>query len=154
MTSVYPMEVKSIPPPTYEQATYGSQIPSIPTTYSMYSASATGFLQPSAPIGMYPTSVMGLPPQAPPIGTSMLIATQSLMFGDMPVQCTCPHCYQIIVTRVEKREGLLPWLICGGILLMGGWLGCCLIPFCIDSLKDTEHYCPHCAALLGSQRRL
>ncbi|CAF3716715.1 unnamed protein product [Rotaria sp. Silwood1] len=154
-----------------EQATYSLQVPSMPTTFGTYSTSATDFplqpphigmyptsatdFPPQPPhIGMYPTSVMALPPQASSIPTNMLIAAQSLMFGDIPVQCTCPHCYQVIVTRVEKKDGVLPWLICGGILLMGGWLGCCLIPFCIDSLKDIEHYCPYCAALLGSRRRL
>ena len=57
------------------------------------------------------------------------------MYGNMPVQCTCPQCHQTIVTRVERKSGLLPWLICGGIAFFGGIFGCCLIPFCIDGLK-------------------
>lgn len=32
--------------------------------------------------------------------------------------------------------------------------GCCLIPFCIDALKDVDHTCPKCSALLGSYKRL
>jgi lipopolysaccharide-induced tumor necrosis factor-alpha factor len=89
----------------------------------------------SPPVGMYAMPGKDMPPQGPPIGTHMLITTQSLIYGDVPIQCICPHCHQGIATRVEKKTGILPWLICGGILLFGGWLGCCLIPFCIDDLK-------------------
>jgi len=101
----------------------------------MYPTSAMGLSPQGPPVGMYPTSAMGLPPQGPPVGTHMLITTQSILYGDMPIQCICPHCQQPIVTRVEKRTGLISWLICGGIFLVGGGLGCCLIPFCVDSLK-------------------
>ena len=86
-------------------------------------------------MGMYPSSNMNTQTQGPPVGTHMLITTQSLLYGDMPIQCTCPHCHQTICTRIEKKTALLSWLLCGGILLFGGWLGCCLIPFCMDSLK-------------------
>jgi len=172
MTSVYPTEEKPTGPPTYEQAMYYPQAPPIPNLFGMYSTSATvltpqappvGMYSPcgtvfpprqAPPIGMYPTSAMGSQPYEPPMGTHMLITTQSLMYGDIPIQCTCPHCRQSIVTRVEKRTGLVSWLLCGGILLLGGWLGCCLIPFCVDGLKDTEHYCPSCAVLLGTRRRM
>ena len=88
------------------------------------------------PPGMYSYNTMNIPP---PIGTHMLITTHSVFYGDMPIQCVCPHCHQPIVTRVEQQTGLLSWLLCAGILLLGGWLGCCLIPFCIDSLKVIEN---------------
>ena len=54
--------------------------------------------------------------------------------GDYPMQCTCPRCARQIVTRTEKKIGLLAWLICGGLTLIGFWL-CCFIPFCIDGCK-------------------
>ena len=34
------------------------------------------------------------------------------------------------------------------------WLGCCLIPFCLDGCKDVIHSCPNCHARLGSYRRM
>jgi hypothetical protein len=55
--------------------------------------------------------------------------------GSIPMQRTCSSCQQYIVTRVESKNGLLPWVICGICTLFGCWLGCCLIPFCIDDLK-------------------
>ena len=85
---------------------------------------------------IYPTSQTGMNYQgAPPVGTQMVITTQSLMYGDVPIRCICPHCHHDIITRIEKRTGLAAWLACGGILLFGCWLGCCLIPFCVDGLK-------------------
>ncbi|CAF1192844.1 unnamed protein product [Adineta steineri] len=176
MNSVYPNEEKQGFPPTYEQAMTYPQAPPIPSEFDMPTSPvvfqpqqppvgmySTQYMNPGpqAPpvgfypsIGMYPTSATGQIHQGPQLGTSMFITTQSLIYGDLPIQCICPHCQQSIVTRIERQTGLVSWLVCGGILLLGGWFGCCLIPFCIDSLKDTEHYCPNCAVLLGTRRRM
>ena len=67
--------------------------------------------------------------QQPVYGVPVFIA------GDYPVQCTCPHCKQTVVTRIEKQSGLLTWLLIGILLLIGCWLGCCLIPLCVDGCK-------------------
>jgi hypothetical protein len=58
-----------------------------------------------------------------------------MMYGDMPVQCICPQCRQTIITRIEKKNGVLAWLLCGGITFFGGFCGCCLIPFVLILLK-------------------
>ena len=79
---------------------------------------------------------------------------QAVLYGDKPVQCTCPHCNAVIVSRIERKTGLLVWLIFGILLLFGCWLGCCLIPFCVTDIKDVEHYCPQCGMLIGERRRL
>ena len=39
-------------------------------------------------------------------------------------------------------------------LFFSCWLGCCLIPFCIDTCKDVIHTCPNCRAPLGKFNRL
>jgi len=65
-------------------------------------------------------------------------------FLDVPVDITCGHCKAAIVTKTEYCVGSMVWLICALLIICGCWLGCCLIPFGIDSLKDVEHSCPNC----------
>nr|XP_023996889.1 lipopolysaccharide-induced tumor necrosis factor-alpha factor homolog [Salvelinus alpinus] len=73
---------------------------------------------------------------------------------DSPVQMTCPYCHQTVVTQVDFSSGVLTYLFCGGIFFCGFVLGCCLIPFCLDRLKDAKHTCPSCKNILGVYKRL
>ncbi|XP_029432094.1 lipopolysaccharide-induced tumor necrosis factor-alpha factor homolog [Rhinatrema bivittatum] len=75
-------------------------------------------------------------------------------FSDSPAVTVCPACHQSITTRVQRSNGLLTWLICGGLAIFGCILGCCLIPFCIDSCKDTDHFCPNCNHHIYKYKRL
>lgn len=99
--------------------------------------------------------------QVPPgmAGQTTVVVTQPVVvhtgiYRGVPVSCQCPHCRAQVVTAVTYTAGLLPWLLCLGLLLIGCWAGCCLIPFCIDDLKDTTHYCPNCKQVLGTYRRI
>ncbi|NXF96280.1 LITAF factor, partial [Eubucco bourcierii] len=103
--------------------------------------------------GINPPSYMGQPaPMSNPIQT--VYVQQPIAFHDRPVQMCCPSCNQMIVTRLSYESGALTWLSCGGLFLVGCVFGCCFIPFCIDALKDVDHTCPSCHALLGTYRRL
>ncbi|XP_023262766.1 lipopolysaccharide-induced tumor necrosis factor-alpha factor [Seriola lalandi dorsalis] len=74
--------------------------------------------------------------------------------GDSPVQIVCPKCNQTVLTKVDYSAGLLTYLFCGGLFFCGFVLGCCLIPFCVDRLRDAKHTCPTCKAVLGLYKRL
>ena len=67
-------------------------------------------------------------------------------------ETTCPHCHGEIMTRTEWSKGLLQWILCGGLCLVGCWCGCCLFPFAVESLYDVEHFCPRCNALIGRRK--
>ncbi|CAF1969129.1 unnamed protein product [Rotaria magnacalcarata] len=116
-----------------------------------YSAAPSSYpaMPPSYPAA--PPSYSGSAYPAPPL-------PRPIIRGDYPVQCVCTNCQQHIVTRVETKNGLLTWGSCGGICLFGApfgcFLGCCLIPFCIDALKDKVHFCPNCSVVLGEQKAL
>jgi lipopolysaccharide-induced tumor necrosis factor-alpha factor len=119
-----------------EQATMPyAPAPPVTTVYSMYSTSGMVMQPQGPPGGSYTTTSSAMPYQTFPTGSSLVITTQSKIFGDVPLQCTCPNCHHTIVTRIEKSSGALPWLICCVIFFFVGALGCCLIPFCIDGLK-------------------
>ncbi|XP_077172143.1 lipopolysaccharide-induced tumor necrosis factor-alpha factor isoform X3 [Paroedura picta] len=85
--------------------------------------------------------------------TRLRLRPRSLL-QDRPVQMCCPFCSKVIVTRLTHSAGTLTWLSCGSLCLLGCWVGCCLIPFCVDSLLDVDHYCPSCEALVGTYKRL
>lgn len=76
-------------------------------------------------------------PGAPPVGMvpPMYVGAPVFVPSEYPMQCTCPNCRQTIVTRTVKENGLLTWLCIGGLVLIGCWFGCCLIPLCVDACK-------------------
>ncbi|XP_043945011.1 lipopolysaccharide-induced tumor necrosis factor-alpha factor homolog isoform X2 [Protopterus annectens] len=96
----------------------------------------------------------GYPAPPQPVTVQTVIVQPAVRFGDHPVQMTCPSCQQAVVTSVSHRAGLLTWLSCGGLVLFGCVFGCCLIPFCIDSLQDADHQCPNCHTILGTYKPL
>ncbi|KAI5933199.1 LITAF domain-containing protein [Manis javanica] len=75
------------------------------------------------------------------------------------------HAHSVLVS-VRRREahrhgnhpipipGDLTWLLCTGLLVFGCFLGCCFIPFCVDSLMDVKHTCPVCQQELFRYQRL
>jgi lipopolysaccharide-induced tumor necrosis factor-alpha factor len=82
------------------------------------------------------------------VPTQTVILTTNAMTR-FPYQCTCPVCRNNIVTRTESVPGACTFLSCFGCLLIGCWLGCCLIPFCVPELEDTVHSCPNCNAFIA-----
>ncbi|UJR09029.1 hypothetical protein I4U23_013278 [Adineta vaga] len=83
-----------------------------------------------------------------------IVVSVPQLFDHNPSDCVCWNCHEHITTRTEKRIGYLPWIVCMGIGFLCCWIGCCLIPFCIRDLKDTEHFCPNCGTQLARKNRL
>ena len=50
-------------------------------------------------------------------------------------------------------SGLMVYLIYN-FCIYSCWLGCCLIPFYIQSCKDVLHLCPYCGSAVGRYNRL
>jgi lipopolysaccharide-induced tumor necrosis factor-alpha factor len=61
----------------------------------------------------------------------------------------CPKCNSTEVTIVDHEIGRATWTYAGIICVIGGWYGCCLIPFCLNDAKDTLHICSHCGHLIA-----
>ncbi|XP_075264342.1 uncharacterized protein LOC142356286 isoform X1 [Convolutriloba macropyga] len=95
------------------------------------------------------------PPQQPPPTSTVVINTVPAgKLGTDPMQVTCPNCQQNVTTQLDYQKGCLTWLICGLLCLFGLFLGCCLIPFCVNSCKDVVHTCPNCKVVIGTHKRI
>lgn len=95
----------------------------------------------SPPIGQPPA--YGRSFQSPP--QQVIIINQAP--GVFQDSLFCRVCNKNTPSRIDYEAGVGTWLICVGAILLGFWLGCCLIPFCVDSLQDKLHYCTICQAL-------
>uniref|UniRef100_A0A8C5S923 Lipopolysaccharide induced TNF factor n=1 Tax=Laticauda laticaudata TaxID=8630 RepID=A0A8C5S923_LATLA len=148
----------SAPPPSYEESASVSN--PVPFPYPPAGGiPAKGALAPypaqpqppflAQPYGMQPQ----LTPAIPPVPQQTVYIPGPLVFLEHPMQICCPACNQMIVTRISYQPGALAWLSCGGLALVGCWLGCCLIPFCVDAMQDVQHFCPCCNAFLGVHKR-
>ncbi|THD25223.1 Lipopolysaccharide-induced tumor necrosis factor-alpha factor [Fasciola hepatica] len=71
-----------------------------------------------------------------------------------PVLTTCPYCQKQVTTKIDHENGIITYVCCVGIALLGCFLGCCLFPFCVDACKDVVHECPSCGKRIGSFKRV
>ncbi|XP_062393548.1 uncharacterized protein LOC134081501 [Sardina pilchardus] len=85
-------------------------------------------------------------------GPGMVIVSGSL--GDQPSVTVCPNCGRRVMTRVVYRSGPFSWLMCTTCMIFGLVLGCCVIPFFMDSFKDAHHFCPDCGNPLHVHKRM
>mmetsp|Transcript_8506 Transcript_8506/g.19569 ORF Transcript_8506/g.19569 Transcript_8506/m.19569 type:complete len:119 (-) Transcript_8506:65-421(-) len=99
----------------------------------------------------YPQQPYGQP--APQVYVTSVNAFPTI-WPKCPMPFNCPNCRTQQTSYTQTEAGLGTWLISGGICLFGGWLGCCLIPFCIDDCKDTIHKCPHCHFVVGAKKMI
>jgi lipopolysaccharide-induced tumor necrosis factor-alpha factor len=107
-----------------------------------------------------PPAYPSAPPTYTPVPTqtyqteTVPLVVQHQVWGEIPQRHTCQFCGQSIVTTVVYENGLLTWLVAGGICLVGCWLGCFAIPFFLNSLKDPVHLCPACNNVVGKKNRI
>mmetsp|Transcript_34717 Transcript_34717/g.61076 ORF Transcript_34717/g.61076 Transcript_34717/m.61076 type:complete len:157 (+) Transcript_34717:1039-1509(+) len=151
MAEKYPVQAPAQPPPQpYAQYQYQTQPPqpyaqpqaqSYPPQQPMYAA------QPPP----YQHIQMGTPLQQPVLvyTTAPQQDTRNTILGNAPVSMTCPYCKAQITTKTRSYPGVMAWLMCVLICLIGFWCGCCLIPLCIPGLQNVSHYCRNCSRFIG-----
>ncbi|XP_063240053.1 lipopolysaccharide-induced tumor necrosis factor-alpha factor homolog [Bacillus rossius redtenbacheri] len=92
------------------------------------------------PYGMHPP-----PPQQP----TVVIVGGGAGLGSASTTIQCPSCHATVKTRVEREATTRTHLIALVMCLFVCW-PCCLFPYCIDSCKGANHYCPSCGAYVGA----
>ncbi|XP_051272871.1 uncharacterized protein LOC127372957 [Dicentrarchus labrax] len=83
-----------------------------------------------------------------PKGTT--VSADSL--GQMPALTQCPSCQEVVFTETCRKRGEATWILCYMCIILGCAAGCCLIPFFLDRLKNVQHRCPRCQALIHTYR--
>ncbi|XP_065350807.1 cell death-inducing p53-target protein 1-like [Cloeon dipterum] len=160
-------------PPSYDAATSEKgQQPGVYPPTGEFGAGPPS--QPPLPIGFqYPpnTQVPIIPqpdyppPQPPaqgvvitqqPTGTTTVIHVTRGPHNALPPASSryeCPSCKEDIRTRVEYKTGTKTHIVACCLCLFGCW--CCVpIPYCCSNdCKDAHHYCPHCAAYIGTSAK-
>jgi lipopolysaccharide-induced tumor necrosis factor-alpha factor len=152
----YPTE----PPPQYEPSKdYPPQQGAYPPQQGVHPPAGAYPQQAAYPPvgGTYPPQgqpgQMGY--QTVPIGLQQqTVIVRNMQWGPHAQVTQCMYCHATVTTSIGHQPGGVTWLAAGLICIVGCWLGCCLIPFCVPDLQDVEHNCPNCSKLLGVHRRL
>ncbi|KAL6102598.1 uncharacterized protein ACO6RY_02177 [Pungitius sinensis] len=71
-----------------------------------------------------------------------------------PCRTQCPECKQFILSETSHSVSSVTWLVCFMAAMVGCVAGCCLLPFCMDSLKSTTHRCPRCRSAFVTIKKL
>ncbi|XP_002411154.2 lipopolysaccharide-induced tumor necrosis factor-alpha factor homolog [Ixodes scapularis] len=147
------------PPPPY-QATYDGVNFQHGAPWGVPgNAAPAGVDSMGAPPG-YPTATGQWPPPTapgqwpPPTTAARVTVVNVTQAGPYPIQLTCPKCGAHVLTSTTYRPGLLTWLLSGALVLLGCWMGCCLIPCCVPECHDVDHHCPSCKSHLCTYQRL
>jgi len=111
-----------------------------------------GRLQGSVDVGGQTTTQPTMTQQQPQGQAQIYVVTTPILIGKHSQLVQCPNCRAEIMTRTNHDSGVLTWLMCAGLCLIGCDAGCCLIPFCLDSCKDVIHECPNCNYQIGKRK--
>ncbi|XP_044755604.1 lipopolysaccharide-induced tumor necrosis factor-alpha factor homolog [Coccinella septempunctata] len=76
-------------------------------------------------------------------------SSEVVLFGPDPVYMVCPHCSAIVITETYTQRSTATHLTALVLCLFGCW-PCCLLPYFMDSCKNTYHHCPVCNYFFGS----
>merc|ERR1711963_125141 len=82
---------------------------------------------------------------------NLINSAMSLQLGPDPVNITCQNCHAQGRTITETESSGSAYIL-AGVMCFFGCIPCCLIPFCMDSMKDTIHSCSKCNAIVGKYK--
>ncbi|XP_046576322.1 lipopolysaccharide-induced tumor necrosis factor-alpha factor homolog [Haliotis rubra] len=76
-----------------------------------------------------------------------------MRMGEAPVSMRCYYCHTDVMTSTRYKFGMCTCLCMLLIFMLGGILGCFLIPLWINKTKDVIHTCPNCKNQIGCHRK-
>eukprot|EP01091_Cochliopodium_minus_P018527 TRINITY_DN7545_c0_g1_i1.p1 TRINITY_DN7545_c0_g1~~TRINITY_DN7545_c0_g1_i1.p1 ORF type:complete len:206 (+),score=32.52 TRINITY_DN7545_c0_g1_i1:18-635(+) len=72
-----------------------------------------------------------------------------MIWPNHSVNTYCVCCQRQVHTQTVQKASSMAWALCILMIIFGCWLGCCLIPFCLEGFQETQHSCPHCFSFMG-----
>eukprot|EP00931_Biecheleriopsis_adriatica_P096176 TRINITY_DN69828_c0_g1_i1.p1 TRINITY_DN69828_c0_g1~~TRINITY_DN69828_c0_g1_i1.p1 ORF type:complete len:129 (-),score=17.11 TRINITY_DN69828_c0_g1_i1:94-480(-) len=101
-------------------------------------------------------TVLGTPAQAVMVVPNLQMphVIYETGFGDFPQRFTCQWCGTSGTSIVQSEVSGGTMALAGVICVIGCDCGCCLIPFCLDSCKEKQHFCPSCGRMVARKRFL
>ena len=114
------------------------------------------------------SSTDNIPSSVAPPSPIYVYHMQGQIFGYDQVTIDCPYCKAVITTKIKRKRGSYPWIMCGILSVFGCFL-CSCIPFCANNLKSVilvfffktdyfqfkfqvTHSCPSCQKTVGYYR--
>ncbi|XP_039757752.1 lipopolysaccharide-induced tumor necrosis factor-alpha factor homolog [Pararge aegeria] len=162
-SSAPPSNPNDLPPP-YAAVVGNPQYGFVAPTGEPFPPAEGAFVQPKqfTATGVYPHPVVAsvplqagdVPPQHGmqlPVGVVMPPAV-----GSQPTTITCFNCGKVVTTRVTYTTAWHTHLVAGSICVITMVCSLCclgLVPYCFDSFKDAEHYCPNCSTFIGKSNK-
>ncbi|KAF4516899.1 hypothetical protein B566_EDAN011244 [Ephemera danica] len=125
---------------TYPQQSLGGAYPGPPQSYP-------GTQQPHNITQPNIVLVQPSHPSTYVMTTAVPVISTGMLPSD-PARVTCPSCREMITTRVDRKASTRTHLIALTCCLLLLW-PCCLLPYCMKSCKNANHYCPRCGAFVG-----
>ncbi|CAH2099980.1 unnamed protein product [Euphydryas editha] len=109
---------------------------------------------PAPPPSYYPNAPIQPPsadgPRTQVITSAPRTTTTNIKMGPGPTGTVCPTCNKSIVTRVEYVSNNRTHIVSAALCILAGCCCGCFVPYCINSCKTANHYCPQCRAFIGT----
>ncbi|CAI4233275.1 unnamed protein product [Auanema sp. JU1783] len=146
------------PPPTYSPPRppppYEEQNKNTPKEGNTYKISPPPFVPlsgtSSSPMNVDASTLHTIPINGPP-RTIVIVQEVKEAPSFSPYMAFCPKCSQNVTTKQTFVSGSLTWICFLFVLFF--FFPLAFVPFCLDSCKDVQHYCPKCASLLSIKKR-
>ncbi|KAI5643063.1 LITAF-like zinc ribbon domain-containing protein [Phthorimaea operculella] len=124
--------------------------PGVPKAYTPHG------VYPHPPTVTQPTQAESAIPQtAPSVAVPMgIVVPQGV--GSEPTTVTCFNCGRVVTTRVTYTTAWHTHLVAGSVCVITMVCSLCclgLVPYCFDTFKDAEHYCPNCNTFIGKSNK-
>jgi lipopolysaccharide-induced tumor necrosis factor-alpha factor len=151
-----PYSGRKVPPPPPTPSRTSAPTPQVQQAYIQ---PPQYYVQPPPPIYVIQQAP---PPPPPPLeqAQARAISMQEEVYAaDSRVRVTnlgptscvvdCPYCNTSGKSRIKKTYKGSTWCCCVTIALFGGFMGCCLIPFCVAQPESVVHTCRTCNKVVG-----